>query len=88
MVSVRTENISCRENGMMIYTAKSANQAATNNFLGHLKEANNIAQNNAGVKYDCCYIIHDQNTATCDFVYLALSNVPDAESKLCGIDFS
>ena len=73
---------------MLIYTAKGVNQVSTGDFLGHLKEVDNIVHTNVGVKYDCYYIIHDQNTVTCDFVYLALLNVPTAGSKLCGINFN
>ena len=72
---------------MVAYTANVANQVLTSDFLGQLKEIGNTVHTNDGVKYNCSYIIHDENTVTCDFVYLALLNVPNISSKLCGIDF-
>ena len=86
-ISVQTENIPCAENGMVVYTANVANQVSTPDFLGQLKEIDNTIHTNDGVKYNCSYIIHNENTVTCVFVYLALLNVPNTRSKLCGIDF-
>ena len=86
-ISVQTENIPCAENGMAVYTANVENQVSTSDFLGQLKEIDNTVHSNDGVKYNCSYIIHDENAMTCDFVYLALLNVADTRSKLCGIDF-
>ena len=86
-MSVQTENIPCAENGMVVYTANVENQVSTSDFLRQLKEIDNTVHSNGGVKYNCSYIIHDENAMTCDFVYLALLNVADTRSKLCGIDF-
>ena len=86
-ISLQTENIPCAENGMVVYTANSANQDSTSDFLGQLNEIDNTVHTNDGVKCNCSYIIHDQNTVTCDFVHLALLNVPNTTSKLCGLDF-
>ena len=72
---------------MVVYTANVANQVSTSDFLGQLKEIGNAVHSTDGVKYNCSYIIHDENAMTCDFVYLALLNVADTRSKLCGIDF-
>ena len=88
MISIQTENIPCAENGMIVYTANVANQASVCDFTGYFKEIVIEDDTYDGVKYDCKYIIHDDNIVTCDFVFLAVVNVPNVGIKLCGIDFS
>ena len=89
MISVQTENIPCTENGMRVYTANVANQVSACDFSGYFKIFDKKDHHTYdGVKYDCRYIIHDDNIVTCDFVFLALVNVPNVSSKLCGIDFN
>ena len=87
MISLNTENIPCDGNRMVIYSPNMANIKSPCDFTGKFKEYNYTGQIVDGTKYECKYMVSDENVVTCDFVSIVILNVSNVTSKICELSF-
>ena len=88
MITLITENIPCDGNRMVIYSPNVANEISACDFTGYFIKYENNGQSENGMKYECKYVITDENIVTCDFVFVAIYNVPTGATKMCEISFN
>ena len=88
MISLNVENIPCDGDRMVIYSPNMANIKSACDFTGKFKQYNYYDKSVHGTKYECKYVISDENVVTCDFVYIAMSKILNDNSKVCEINFN
>ena len=72
---------------MVIYSPNMANTKSPCDFTGKFKEYNYNGQIVDGTKYECKYLISNENVATCDFIYITIPKILNDNSKVCEISF-
>ena len=87
-VDVTFTNLSCNANHVVVYSPTIVNGGLTSVFTEHEAQSKYNASDITGSQCVCSYKISDDESSTCDFLYIFLPKIPSEYVQICEITFN
>ena len=86
-VDVTFTNLSCNANHVVVYSPTIVNGGSACAFTEHLKQSKCNVSEFTETQYVRSYKISDDESSTCDFLYIFLPKIPSEYVQICEITF-
>ena len=87
-VDVTFTNLSCSGNHVVVYSPTIVNGGSTSVFTEHVAQSKCNVSGFTETQYVCSYKISDDESSTCDFLYIFLPKIPSEYVQICEITFN